>query len=137
MTTTIQCLCGAVKLELTGAPVAQLFCHCDDCQRVHGAAYLPAVMYRVQQTRVVTGQPGIWRLKTTTRATCRECGTRLFAEPQGLGIRSITAMLLPKGMFQPTFHMQCQHALMPVRDDLPHYKGYPAMFGGSDEQMPW
>jgi hypothetical protein len=31
-TTPIQCLCGAVKMELTGEPIAQLYCHCDDCQ---------------------------------------------------------------------------------------------------------
>lgn len=136
-TTEIQCPCGAVKLELSGEAVAHFYCHCDDCQVVHGAAYLPAVMYRIPQTRLVAGQPALWALKTTTRATCRDCGTRLFAEPRGLGVRSISAVLLPKGMFQPTFHMQCQYALLPVRDDLPHYKGYPARFGGSDEQLPW
>ncbi|MBZ4419501.1 GFA family protein [Myxococcus sp. RHSTA-1-4] len=137
MTTTIGCLCGAVKLELSGAAMAHLYCHCDDCQRVHGAAYLPAVMYRASQVRLVAGEPVLWKLKTTARATCRECGTRLYAEPPGLGVRSVTATLLPEGMFQPTFHMQCQHALLPVRDGLPHYKGYPKMFGGSDDVMPW
>jgi hypothetical protein len=33
--------------------------------------------------------------------------------------------------------MQCQDAVAPIRDGLPHYKEYPAMLGGSDEQMPW
>jgi hypothetical protein len=136
-TTEVQCPCGAVKLELTGAPLAHFYCHCDDCQAVHSAAYIPAVMYRVPQVRVVAGEPGLWKRKTTVRATCRECGTRVFAEPQGMGVRSIPASLLPPGLFQPTFHMQCQHAVLPVRDSLPHYKGFPAKFGGSDEQMPW
>jgi hypothetical protein len=44
---------------------------------------------------------------------------------------------MPKGVFQPKFHMQCQFALMPVRDDLPHYKGYPAMLGGTDDLVGW
>jgi hypothetical protein len=47
------------------------------------------------------------------------------------------ANLLPEGTFKPTFHIQCQHALRPVRDDLPHYKGYPAPFGGTDETVNW
>jgi hypothetical protein len=51
-----------------------------------------------------------------------------------MGVRSVIATLLPRGTFQPAFHMQCQHALLPVRDALPHDKGYPAMFGGTDEQ---
>ncbi len=137
MTTTVGCLCGAVKLELSGAPVAHFYCHCDDCQRVHGAAYVPAVMYRAPQVRLIAGVPVLWKLKTTVRATCRECGTRVYAEPPGMGVRSLPAYLLPEGMFQPTFHMQYQHALLPVRDALPHYKGYPAMFGGSDDLMSW
>lgn len=137
MVTAIQCLCGAIKMELTGEPLAQAYCHCDDCQRVHGAAYVPVVMYPVAATRIVSGEPSMWKLKTTARATCRECGTRMFAEPPGMGYRGVSALLLPPGMFKPRLHVQCQHALLPVKDDLPHYKDYPAAFGGSDERVPW
>lgn len=52
-------------------------------------------------------------------------------------LRAGGTFLLPKGLFKPAFHIQCQHALLPVRDDLPHYKGFPPLFGGSDEQVPW
>jgi hypothetical protein len=135
--TTIQCNCGAVRLELSGEPIAQAYCHCDDCQAAHGAAYVPVAIFRLPDVRVVAGDPLLWKLKTTPRATCRECGTRLFAEPPGLSIRGVMALLLPQGMFKPAFHMQCQHALLPVKDSLPHFKSFPAAFGGSDEQMPW
>jgi hypothetical protein len=133
----VRCACGAVAVELTGEPFACVYCHCDDCQAVHGAGYLPAAMYLFAQTRLVSGEPLLWKRKHTMRATCRDCGSRVFAEPPGQWIRSITASLLPPGLFQPTFHMQCQHALLPVKDALPHYKGYPALFGGSDEQVEW
>jgi hypothetical protein len=134
---TIQCHCGAVKMEMTGEPFACLYCHCSDCQAMHGAAYLPAALFKTDQTRVIAGEPGLWKLKTTARATCRECGTRMYAEPPGLGFRSIPAHLLPEGVFKPAFHIQCQYAVLPIKDELPHYKGFPAAFGGSDEQMPW
>ncbi|HEU4536933.1 MAG TPA: GFA family protein [Polyangiaceae bacterium] len=139
MTTTIdvRCLCGEVVIALTGEPAACFYCHCDDCQAVHGAACLPVAMYRAQQTRIVRGDPLFWRRKTTARATCRACGTRLFAEPPDGEIRTITAYLLPPGVFQPTFHVQCRHALLPVRDALPHYEGFPAVFGGSDARVAW
>ncbi len=136
-TLTVQCLCGAVAIELSGEPFACFYCHCDDCQAVHGAAYLPAAVYLYDQTRVVRGEPALWRRKTTARATCGACGTRLFAEPPGREFRSITGYLLPRGAFAPTFHVQCQHALLPVRDDLPHYRGFPAAFGGTDERVSW
>lgn len=136
-TTLIQCLCGAVKMELTGEPLAQFYCHCDDCQAIHGAAYVPAVMYPTSATRLVSGELLMYSRMVTPRASCRECGTRVFAEPPGMGIRSIMALLLPAGMFKPTFHMQCQYALLPIKDSLPHFKGFPAAFGGSDEQVSW
>jgi hypothetical protein len=33
--------------------------------------------------------------------------------------------------------MQCQFAVRPVSDDLPHYKSMPKRFGGSDETVKW
>jgi hypothetical protein len=135
--TTIQCNCGAVKVELSGEPIVQGYCHCEDCQAVHGAAYIPFAMFRLPQVQVLSGELLQWKLKTTTRATCRECGTRVFAEPPGLGVRGVMALLLPKDLFKPTLHMQCQHALIPLKDGLPHFKGFPAALGGSDEQVPW
>jgi hypothetical protein len=135
--TTIQCHCGAVQVELTGEPVAQFFCHCDDCQAVHGAAYVPVSMYRADAVKVTRGDPSTWKLKTMPRRTCTRCGTRVFAEPQGLGITGVSGFLLPKGTFTPTFHIQCQFAVRPVRDDLPHFKALPTQFGGSGETVEW
>jgi hypothetical protein len=34
-------------------------------------------------------------------------------------------------------HLQCRFAVLPVKDDLPHYSDFPARFGGSDETVPW
>lgn len=134
--TTVQCHCGDVKIELTGEPVAQFYCHCDHCQQVHGAGYVPVSMYRTDHVTVTHGDPSMWKLHATPRATCRSCGTRLFAEPP-IGMRTVIATLLPEGAFQPKFHIQCQHARSPITDQLPHFKGYPASFGGSDETVDW
>jgi hypothetical protein len=135
--TTIECLCGEVKMALQGEPLFSFYCHCDDCQAVHGAAYIPGALYRYQQTRIVAGEPVIFRRRITARGTCRVCGTRMFAEPPGEQIRTIIGTLLPPDTFHPTFHIQCQHARLPVRDGLPHYKAFPARFGGSDDVVAW
>jgi hypothetical protein len=135
--TEIRCHCGAVRVELRGEPKAQFFCHCDDCQAVHGAAYIPVAMYPADAVSVTRGNPSAWKLRTTPRTTCPECGTRIFAEVAGIGVRGVNGFLLPTGTFKPAFHIQCQHAVRPITDDLPHYKAYPAWFGGSDETMEW
>ncbi|HTB78890.1 MAG TPA: GFA family protein [Polyangiaceae bacterium] len=135
--TEIQCRCGAVHIELAGEPMAQFFCHCDDCQAVHGAAYIPVALYPMSAVKVTTGTPKSWKLRTMPRMTCPDCGTRLFAEPPGLGVRGVVAMLLPAGKFQPAFHIHCQSAVRPVRDAIPHFKALPAQFGGTDETVDW
>lgn len=133
----VQCGCGSLEVRLTGEPVAQFYCHCDDCQVVHGAAYVPVAMYRRACVEVVAGAPLVWRYKVTARVLCPTCGSRVFAEPPGMGVCGVTAGLLPAGAFRPMFHIQCQHARLPVVDDLPHYRSFPPMFGGPDETVDW
>lgn len=136
MTTTVQCPCGTVEMQLEGTPMAQFFCHCDDCQKVHGKAY-PSSLYPAPAVSVSRGESEIFTLKSTPRTKCKQCGTYLFAEVPGYGVRGVNAELLPEGMFHPEFHVQCRYATAPIRDNLPHYKGNPARFFGSDELMQW
>jgi hypothetical protein len=135
--TTIECRCGAVAIEISSEPIVQFFCHCDDCQAVHGAAYAPESVYPADAVKVLRGEPSTWRLKRNPRYTCRECGTRLFIDVLAIGLRGVNGYLLPSGRFQPQFHMQCQFAARPIVDDLPHFKSRPARFGGSDETVAW
>ncbi len=137
MSIEVACLCGAVRLSLQGGPVMQFYCHCDDCQAVHGAAYIGVAVYPAEAVSVVEGTPTTWTYKSTPRARCPKCGTFLFAEVPGAPLKGVKANLLPKSMFTPSFHIQCQYAVLPVKDALPHYKAFPAVFGGSDETVDW
>jgi hypothetical protein len=133
----LSCRCGAVQLEVGGEPLAQFFCHCDDCQAMHGAAYVPESVYPAAQVRVTAGAPAQWVLKRNPRFFCSACGTRLFIEVLALGVRGVSGSLLPPGAFNPSFHMHCQFAVRAVSDGLLHYRSRPARFGGSDERVDW
>ena len=39
--------------------------------------------------------------------------------------------------FNPQLHIMCKDALMPVEDGLPHFAGFPANLGGTDEKVNW
>ena len=132
-----RCNCGGVTLALSGDSVAQFYCHCDDCQAVHGAAFVPIALYRASDVKITSGASSVYQRKQTPRHSCPTCGTRLFADLPAFGLRSVVAQLLPAGTFNPTFHMQCQHARVPLKDDLPHFKGFPPLFGGSDDEVVW
>jgi hypothetical protein len=135
--TTLSCRCGSVRLHLSSSPIAQFYCHCADCRAVTGGAYTPIALFPADAV-VVSGEDiFMWTYKTLPRARCSTCGTFLFGEPPGLGVRGVSGFLLPTEMFKPAFHSQCQHAVLPVKDDLPHFKTIPASFGGTDERVAW
>jgi len=131
------CRCGAVEIEISAAPIAQFFCHCDDCQAVHGAAYVSESAYPADAVTIVKGEPASWTLKRNPRVFCATCGTRLFIDVAGVKVRGVNGYVLPAEAFRPQFHMHCRFAVRPVDDDLPHYRSLAPQFGGPDERVDW
>jgi hypothetical protein len=136
-TMSVQCRCGAVEVEISADPIAQFFCHCDDCQAIHGAAFVPESVYPATSVKVTRGQPASWTLKRNPRFTCPDCGTRLFIDVLSLGLRGVNGYLLPPERFQAQYHMQCAFAVRPVVDDLPHYRSRAPQFGGPSGTVEW
>jgi len=133
----IACLCGAVRAELAGQPLVQFYCHCDDCQAVSGGAYVELAMFPLEALRVLQGETDAFTLRSLPRERCAACGTQLFTRLPAQGVCVVKAGLLPTAMRRSEFHMQCRYAVLPVKDSLPHYRGVPARFGGSDEVVDW
>jgi hypothetical protein len=134
---TLSCRCGSVQLRVSSAPIAQFYCHCDDCRAATGSAFVPIALFPADAVAVSAGDTFTWTYKSLPRTRCSTCGTFLFGEPPGLGMRGVGGFLLPADMFRPAFHSQCQYAVLPVKDDLPHFKGLPPSFGGTDETVGW
>lgn len=135
--TTLQCRCGQVQLRLTEAPVAQFYCHCEDCRAATGGAYSPLALFPADSVTVLGGETTTWTQKTMPRTRCAHCGTLLFGESPGMDVRGVNGFVLPVELFKPAFHIRCQHAVMPVRDELPHYEDVPAAFGGDGQTVDW
>jgi hypothetical protein len=79
------CACGAVRYECTAESVMAFNCHCRDCQRATGGAYVPAVVIPRNALKVtgevryfgVRGESG----QILNRGFCPNCGSRLFGKP--------------------------------------------------------
>lgn len=132
----VRCNCGAVAVRLTAPPVTQFYCHCDDCQSATGAPYIGVAVFPADSVSV-RGETDVWTLRTLPRRRCRACGTHLIGEVPGGEQIGVRADRLPDGAFQPQFHINCRYALLPVQDALPHYAGFPPVFGGEDERVAW
>jgi hypothetical protein len=68
------CLCGGVRYALKGEPFKSGICHCTDCRRVTGSAFLAYADWRPEQFEH-TGLTTTFR----GRSFCPVCGSRLFS----------------------------------------------------------
>jgi hypothetical protein len=76
------CLCGAVRYELTMPSRFCAHCHCQNCRRAQGAAFVTYAGFKREQVEI-TGAQDLQRYETDTGATrsvCRHCGSTLFYE---------------------------------------------------------
>ena len=134
---TLTCPCGAIEVTVRGAPIAQFYCHCDDCRKMTSGAYAAESVHPAEQVEVTRGETAVWTLQRNPRHYCGRCGGRLFVDIVRLKLRGVNAFLLPSDAFAPQSHIHCRFAVRPVKDELPHFAGMPAEFGGSDEQVDW
>lgn len=51
------CACGAVRFRLTSRPMFVHCCHCRDCQRQTGSAFVLNALIETDQVELIAGQP--------------------------------------------------------------------------------
>jgi hypothetical protein len=128
------CLCGRVRYESTGAPLFSLLCHCRDCQRQSGSAFIAAMRVPAAGFRITEGAPRFFVSLSdagnhVTRAFCPECGSPLFirvsSRPDIVGLR--VGSLDDPSAFRPEADIFVKSA-QPwdhMNPDLPKYETYP------------
>ncbi len=71
------CLCGAVRYEGRGEPYHIAHCHCADCRRSAGAAFVTWASFRRENFKVTQGEPREVEFAGRLRGFCPQCGTTL------------------------------------------------------------
>ncbi len=137
MKSVVSCPCGAVELTIEGKPLAQFYCHCADCRKMTSGAYAMESVHRENEVTVTRGESRVWTLERNPRHFCGTCGGRLFVDIPTMKLRGVNGLLLPAGEFRAQLHVNCESAVLPVKDGLPHFAKMPATFGGSDEKVDW
>jgi hypothetical protein len=98
MTIKGSCLCGAVSYECEGAPKIAGNCHCRDCQKATGSAYV-AAMFFPESAVTVHGELKFFEHiggsgQTLQRGFCPNCGSPILSKvnimPGLVGIRAGT-----------------------------------------------
>ena len=138
MTHSGSCFCGAVKLEVTGSPVAMGYCHCKSCRSWSGAPVNAFSLWNPEAVRVSSGAEHVvtfQKAKLSQRQFCAKCGGHLMVKHPPLDLVDVFAATLPSLDFVPGIHVNYAETVLPMRDGLPKLKDFPAEMGGSGEAI--
>jgi len=150
MVTTLSCRCGALQLEVDGAPIVSTECCCDSCRaagvRIEALAGAPDVvnafgatrfvLYRKDRARVLSGAQHLREFRLTDTSPTRRvvaacCNTPVFLEFKGGHWLSIYGAMWTEGRLPP-LQMRTMTADLPDRSvlpaDVPNLKGQSAGF---------
>lgn len=128
------CFCGAVELELTGAPAAMGYCHCESCRHWSAGPINAFTLWNPQAVKITRGKENLATYNKTDRSFrrwCTKCGGHVLTEHPGMGLTDVYAAVIPGLRFEPQLHVHYAEARVPVRDGLPKQKDLPAELGGS------
>ncbi|ANU07725.1 GFA family protein [Paraurantiacibacter namhicola] len=124
------CHCGAIRYEISGAPMNHTLCHCADCRRATGAPMVGWAMVAMDQL-AVSGEPAIYASgEDARRHFCIQCGTSLFYSNAALlpGVADVTTATLddPEAL-PPDCHIQVAERIgwMATQHDLAAFERFP------------
>ncbi len=85
------CACGAVRYRLGSAPMFVHCCHCRDCQRQTGSAFVINALIEADRVELQSGDPQPFAMPTDSGRPhhvyrCPTCGTAVWSEYGGLKV---------------------------------------------------
>lgn len=130
------CFCGAVELEVTGAPEAMGYCHCNSCRSWSGSPVNAFSLWRRDAVRITAGADFVatfQKTKLSARQYCKKCGGHLMTDHPPLNLIDVFAATIPTLPFTPGVHVNYAQTVLPMRDGLPKLKDFPSELGGTGE----
>jgi len=87
------CACGQVRYRMLSAPMFVHCCHCHDCQRQTGTAFVLNALIETDRIAVVSGQTALHGMPTDSGqphdvARCAACGTAVWSHYGGRKVLS-------------------------------------------------
>ena len=134
-----RCFCGAVQIEVTGAPEAMGYCHCRSCRSWSAGPVNAFSLWKPENVRVVEGAEHVAMFSKTAfseRQYCKKCGGHLMTNHPPIGLIDVYAATITTLQFKPGLHINYAETVLPMRDGLPKLKDIPAELGGSGQQIP-
>jgi hypothetical protein len=127
------CACGAVRYRLTSAPIFVHCCHCHDCQRQTGTAFVLNALIETARVELLSGEPVPNAMPTDSGRPhrvfrCPSCGTAIWSEYGGLtALRFVRVGTLDvPGALPPDVHIYTRSKLpwIALPEGVPAFEAY-------------
>ena len=128
------CFCGEVKFEVSGAPAAMGYCHCESCRHWSAGPVNAFSLWQPESLKITHGAASIGTYNKTPgsyRKWCMKCGGHLFTDHPTMGLVDIYAAVLPQLKFAPALHVNYRETVLRIKDGRPKLKDMPREMGGS------
>lgn len=110
------CHCGSVRYVCSEEPITVVNCHCGDCQKIAGSAFITGVLVPEGSVEI-NGEMKSYRVEADsgnhiTRNFCPACGTRILVELEGgIGIGVSYTTMDDNSWLEPAVEFYASKAL--------------------------
>lgn len=135
---TGHCFCGAVEVQVTGAPEGMGYCHCSSCRSWSAGPVNAFSLWKPEAVKVTKGADNLAAYSknpSSNRMFCKICGGHVMTDHPGLGLIDVYVATIPDLKFEPGVHVNYSETVLRMKDGLPKLKDFPAELGGSGEAV--
>jgi hypothetical protein len=126
------CSCGEVRYRLTSEPLITHCCHCLNCQRQTGSAFVVNLLIEASRLELPTGEPRPVDVprdggKAQRIYRCPTCGVAVFSEYGGPAVRFVRGGTLDGGaQVEPDVHIYTRSKLpwVALPDAVPAFEAF-------------
>lgn len=127
------CACGALRYRMRTAPMFVHCCHCKDCQRQTGTAFVLNALIEADRVELLSGDPQPCAMPTDSGKPhrvfrCPACGTAAWSEYGGLDkLRFVRVGTLDEpSALAPDVHIYTRSKLpwITLPADVPSFEAY-------------
>jgi hypothetical protein len=133
------CFCGAVQIEVTGAPAGMGYCHCGDCRSWAAAPVNAFTLWKPESVHVTKGAENLGEYRKTERSHrqfCKTCGGHVMTMHPHWKLVDVYAAVIPEFRHHAGVHVHYQETVLHMKDGAPKMKDLPTEMGGSGATLP-
>lgn len=122
------CLCGRIRIQITGLPVSAGYCHCKTCRTWHAAPVNAYATWPNEAVRITEGEELLenYQDRRSNRHWCRHCGSGMLNRLAKERTVVYAMVLADSGyVHEASCHIHCDEAVLDLQDGIPKYPGWP------------